>query len=76
MAKDSRYDVFFKILIKERKKRNLTQNEVAERLNKPQSYVSKYETGERRLDIIELIDVCKAIGCDTQVILTDLGAIS
>ncbi len=40
----------------------LRQNEVAERLNKPQSFVSKYESGERRLDLIELRQVCEAVG--------------
>lgn len=40
----------------------LTQVEVAERLDEPQSFVSKYETGERRLDMIELHYVAEAIG--------------
>ena len=76
MARDLRYDEFFKILIEERQKNNLTQKEVATRLGKPQSYVSKYETGERRLDIIELLDACKAINCDPQIILNSLGKLS
>jgi transcriptional regulator with XRE-family HTH domain len=76
MARDPRYDAFFRILIEERQKNNLTQTEVAAKLGKPQSYVSKYETGERRLDIVELVDVCKAIGCDTRAILNALEALS
>lgn len=36
----------------------LTQSELAYRLNKPQSYVSKYESGERRLDIVEVREIC------------------
>lgn len=40
----------------------LTQEEVARRLERPQSFVSKYETGERRLDILELREVCQAMG--------------
>ena len=41
--------------------KNLTQAEVASRLDRPQSYVSKYETGERRLDLVELGEVCTAM---------------
>ena len=40
----------------------LTQAELAARLGRPQSFVSKYESGERRLDLIELSDVCTALG--------------
>ena len=40
----------------------LTQADVAQRLKQPQSFVSKYESGERRLDILELREGCHAIG--------------
>lgn len=39
----------------------LTQAQVAERIGETQSYVSKYENGEQRLDLIELEAVCKAV---------------
>jgi transcriptional regulator with XRE-family HTH domain len=39
----------------------LTQADLATRLGRPQSYVSKYESGERRLDFVELHDVCIAL---------------
>lgn len=39
----------------------LTQQELAALLTKPQSYVSKYESGERRLDFIEVLDICDAL---------------
>lgn len=45
-----------------RKVAGLRQDDVAERLGRPQSFVSKYESGERRLDILELYDVCEALG--------------
>ena len=40
----------------------LTQGQVAERIGQSQSYVSKYESGEQRLDLIELEAVCNAVG--------------
>ena len=45
-----------------RLKAGLRQQDVAERLGEPQSYVSKFESGERRLDIGELADVCDVLG--------------
>ena len=42
----------------------LTQSELASRLGTDQTFVSKYESGERRLDILELREVCRAIGID------------
>ena len=53
------------VLLREtRTKAGLTQAELASRLHRDQTFVSKYETGERRLDILELRDVCRAIGID------------
>jgi transcriptional regulator with XRE-family HTH domain len=42
----------------------LTQSELASRLSRDQTFVSKYESGERRLDVLELREVCRAIGTD------------
>lgn len=39
----------------------LSQAILAERMDRPQSFVSKYESGERRLDVIELREVCQAL---------------
>lgn len=47
-----------------RKDAGLTQTTVAERLGKPPSYVAKYEGGDRRLDLLEYLDVAAAIGFD------------
>ena len=55
-------DIFHDLLRNLRRDKNLTQADLAERLGLPQSYVSKYETGERRLDFVETAMVCKALG--------------
>ena len=54
-------DKLLKLLRAVRKEAGLTQAEVARKLRRPQSFVSKYEIGERRLDLIELREVCAAI---------------
>ena len=51
-----RYQTFLKRLRQARKEAGFTQVKVAAALGKPQSYVSKCESGERRVDIIELLD--------------------
>ena len=55
------YNLLAELLIARRQELGLLQTEVAERLNKPQSFVSKYENVGRRLDVIELIAVLKAL---------------
>jgi len=40
----------------------LTQADLAERVGQSQSFVSKYESGERRLDVLELRRICGALG--------------
>lgn len=47
-----------------RKEASLSQQELAKRIQRPQSFVSKYESGERRLDIIEILEICEAIDMD------------
>ena len=49
-----------------------TQTELAKRLAKPQSFVAKYESGERRLSVIEFIDVTVALGVDPATVLRQL----
>jgi transcriptional regulator with XRE-family HTH domain len=61
------------LLTEARKSAGLTQADIAERLGKPQSFVSKYEGGERRLDVIEFLAVTEAIGVDAGEILAELG---
>ena len=55
-----------------RERHGLTQAQVAKRLGKPQSFVAKYEGGERRLSVIEFIDVIRALGADPAAVLRKL----
>jgi transcriptional regulator with XRE-family HTH domain len=57
------------LLVAARDRAGLTQHKLAKRLGKPQSFVAKYEGGERRLDVIEFIVIARAIGADPLRIL-------
>src|SRR4030067_209586 len=54
-----RYQIFLEKLRQARLEAGLTQLEVAQRLGKPQSYISKCESGERRVDFIELLEFAR-----------------
>ena len=66
------YRRFQQLLVDARKAANLTQAQVAGRLSKPQSYVAKYEGGERRLDVIEFLEVAGAIGFEPAEFIQEL----
>lgn len=44
-----------------RKQKGLTQGQLAKRIGSKQAFVSKYETGERRLDFLDLVAICDAL---------------
>jgi transcriptional regulator with XRE-family HTH domain len=50
----------------------LTQVALAKKLGRPQSFVSKFERGERRLDVIEFLDVARALKVDPAQIIANL----
>lgn len=57
------------LLVEARKANGLTQAELAEALGKPQSFVAKYENGERRIDVVEFVDIAAALGIPTADLL-------
>jgi transcriptional regulator with XRE-family HTH domain len=63
---------FRELFVSARKKADLTQAELSSRLNRPQSFVSKYERGERRLDVIEFREVACALGVNPVQFLAQL----
>jgi transcriptional regulator with XRE-family HTH domain len=64
------YDIFRRCMIAARKEAQLTQEALAKSLQKPQSFVAKYENGERRLDVVEFLIVTRAIGVDPCALLS------
>ncbi|MBZ0147329.1 MAG: helix-turn-helix domain-containing protein [Pseudorhodoplanes sp.] len=63
---------FRALMIKARKDAGLTQTGLAKRLKKPQSFVAKYEGGERRIDLIEFLAITAAMNADPIKILREL----
>ena len=68
-----RYQLFLSMLVSARQEKGLSQRDVAKRLKKIQSYVSKYERGERRLDVVEFLDVAKVLDVDPHEIIDRLA---
>lgn len=66
------YSQFCKLMVEAREKKGLTQADVAAKLRRPQSYVSKYERGERRLDVVEFVEVAKVLGIEPAKIIKEL----
>jgi transcriptional regulator with XRE-family HTH domain len=61
---------FCELMVGARKAAGLTQHALALRLKKPQSFVAKYEGGERRLDVVEFIRISRALGTDPLKLLS------
>ena len=66
------YTQFRIYLVEARNRAGLTQSDVAVRLGRTQSFISKYERGERRLDIAVFIDVAEALGISPVGLVQDL----
>ena len=59
-------------LVEARHARGLTQVQLADALGRPQSFVSKYERGERRLDFVEVVEIAKALQADVGDLVIEL----
>ncbi len=65
------YQTLLSLLIAQRMRVSMTQAEVARALGKPQSFVSKYERRERRLDFAETVALCTALQIDPHLFLSE-----
>lgn len=57
------------LLVQARKDANISQAELGRRMGKRQTFVSKFELVERRLDVAEFVTICRAIGVDPRLII-------
>lgn len=60
-------------LVEARRKAGLTQAELAKAIRKPQSFVSKYESGNRRLDVIEFLQIAAALKVNPSRLIGTIG---
>ncbi len=66
------YTRFLALLKKARLDAGVTQSELARHLGKPQSFISKCESGERRVDVVEFLAFCRALGVDAAEFLREI----
>lgn len=59
-------------LLEARRARGLRQSDLADRLGRPQSFVSNYERGERRLEVSEFIVIARVLGVDAAAVVAEL----
>ena len=71
-ASSNDYEIVVQLLTEARTSAGLTQQELAKRLAKPQSFVSKYERRERRLDVAEVILIARALNIDPEQLLSQI----
>ncbi|MCL4207645.1 MAG: helix-turn-helix domain-containing protein [Pirellulaceae bacterium] len=66
------YARLLELLRETREQANVTQTELAERIGRSQSFVTKFERGDRRLDAIQLRTICQALGTDLVSFVAEL----
>lgn len=68
------YGTLLALLVEARKASGKTQVELAKLLKRPQSFVSKFESGDRRLDVVEFLEVCRALNIDPVPIVNSVAS--
>lgn len=67
-----RHKALVAMLIAKREAKGMTQTDLAEKLGQYQSFVARIESGQRRIDVIEYLDIAEAIGVDPKRVLLKL----
>jgi transcriptional regulator with XRE-family HTH domain len=70
----SEYARLGSVLAVARERAGLTQQQLAKRLGKPQSFVSNYERGQRRIDVLELLVIVEILGANPKKVFSDFLA--
>ena len=70
-----KYEEFSRLLAEARQDAGLSQQELADRLGRPQTYVSKCERGTRRMDVVEFLEIAEVIGFDPVAFIKKLKSI-
>lgn len=70
---DDRYRRLIDALREGRRAAGISQEKLADRLERRQQFVSKYESGERRLDIVEFVDIARALKLDGVQLLSEIA---
>ncbi|WP_455809370.1 helix-turn-helix domain-containing protein [Pseudomonas koreensis] len=73
---NARYQVLLDLWLEARNAAGMTQKELAVRLGRPHSFVSKTENAERRLDAIEFMDICQGLGANPYALLSKLESMT
>jgi predicted transcriptional regulator len=71
-VKPEHYEIVGAILEAARRRANITQIDLAARLARPQSVVSSYESGKRRLDVVEFLLIVRTLGADPHRVFTEI----
>jgi transcriptional regulator with XRE-family HTH domain len=72
--KSAEYERLIALLVAVRHAAGVRQQKLAEKLGKPQSFVAKYEGGERRIDLVEFIAISRALDADPLKLFKDFVA--
>ncbi|GAB1718137.1 MAG: transcriptional regulator, XRE family [Nitrobacter sp.] len=67
------YQRLLAALKKARRERRVTQKAIADALRRPQSFVFKYESGERRLDVAEMVHIARLLGLEPSKLVRDMA---